>query len=97
MDYSATPQEKVDDLHNMFLNPDIKAIICVQGGNTSNSCLSLIDWDIIKRNPKIFTVISDISVLLNSIYKKTGLVTFHGNDVIWVLEEIQNIMIKRNL
>lgn len=83
MNYSATPQEKVDDLHDMFMNEDIRAIICAQGGNTSNSCLSLIDWDIIKGNPKIFTGISDISVLLNAIYKKTGLVTFHGNDVIW--------------
>ncbi len=81
--YSATSQEKSDDISSMFVDNEVKAIICSQGGANSNSILSLLDFELIKNNPKIFLGISDITVLLNSIYQKTGLVTFHGNDVMW--------------
>jgi len=81
--YSATPQEKVDDINSMFADSEVKAIICSQGGANSNSILPLLDFEVIKNNPKIFLGISDITVLLNTIYQKTELVTFHGNDVMW--------------
>ena len=82
--YSAgTPEEKAEDINSMFADPEVDAIMCSQGGDNANSCLSLIDYELIKRNPKIFIGISDITVLLLSIYKKTGLVTFHGNDFLW--------------
>jgi len=83
LQYSATPHEKADDLNSMFADNKIKAIICSQGGDNANSILPLMDFNMIKNNPKIFLGISDITVLLNAIYKETGLVTFHGNDVIW--------------
>ena len=83
-DYSAgTPEGKGEDINSMFANLEIKAIICSQGGENANSCLPFLDWNIIKSNPKIFLGISDITVLLNAIYHKTGMITFHGNDVIW--------------
>ncbi|MBU1932253.1 LD-carboxypeptidase [Patescibacteria group bacterium] len=81
--YSASPQEKADDINSMFADSEVKAIICSQGGANSNSILPLLDFAVIKDNPKIFLGISDITVLLNSIYQKTGLITFHGNDVMW--------------
>ena len=81
--YSATPQEKADDMNAMFADDEIKAVICSQGGANANSILPLLDFEIIKNNPKIFLGISDITVLLNAIYQKTGLVTFHGNDIMW--------------
>ena len=81
--YSATPQEKAEDINTMFADASIKAIICTQGGYTANACLPYLDWAVIQANPKIFLGISDITVLLNALYTKTGLVTFHGNDVMW--------------
>jgi len=81
--YAATPQEKAEDINTMFADPDIKAIICAQGGETANAPLAYLDWDMIHQNPKIFLGISDITVLLNAITHKTGLVTFHGNDILW--------------
>jgi muramoyltetrapeptide carboxypeptidase len=81
--YAATPQEKADDINGMFADPEVNAIICAQGGDTANAPLSLIKWDVIQRNPKIFLGLSDITVLLNAIYHRTGLVTFHGNDILW--------------
>jgi muramoyltetrapeptide carboxypeptidase len=81
--YAASPTEKAADLMEMFANPAVKAIICSQGGDTANACLPYLNWQVIRDNPKIFLGISDITVLLNAIYAKTGLVTFHGNDVMW--------------
>jgi muramoyltetrapeptide carboxypeptidase len=81
--YCASPEEKADDINRMFGDDQVKAVICSQGGVTANGCLPYLDWDLIRLHPKIFMGISDISVLLNAIQAKTGLVTFHGNDVIW--------------
>jgi muramoyltetrapeptide carboxypeptidase len=81
--HGAAPQEKADDINRMFADRSVKAIICAQGGDTANACLPYLDWECIRDNPKIFLGISDITVLLNAIYHKTSLVTFHGNDVIW--------------
>jgi len=83
--YTASPQEKAADIDDMFADESIGAIMCAQGGDTANGCLPYVEWDTIKRNPKILLGISDITVLLNAIYTRTGLVTFHGNDVMWGL------------
>jgi muramoyltetrapeptide carboxypeptidase len=81
--YAATPQQKAHDINVMFADPNICAIICAQGGDTANAPLSLLDWESIQKNPKIFLGLSDITVLLNAITHKTGLLTFHGNDILW--------------
>lgn len=77
--YSAgNPKERAIDLNSMFEDKKVKAIMCATGGMTANQTLDLIDYKIIKENPKIFIGYSDITVLLLAIYKKTGLITFHG-------------------
>ena len=81
--HAAAPREKADDLNRMFADRSVKAVIGSQGGDTANSCLPYLDWECIRENPKIFLGISDITVLLNAIYQKTSLVTFHGNDITW--------------
>jgi muramoyltetrapeptide carboxypeptidase len=81
--YTATAQEKAADINAMFADPAVNAIICAQGGDSANAPLDLLDWDLIEHNPKIFLGLSDITVLLNAIFAKTGLVTFHGNDILW--------------
>ncbi len=78
-----TVEEKVADIHQMFSDKQVKAIITTQGGQNSNSVLDFLDFELIKNNPKIFMWISDITVLLNAIYKKTGLITFHWNNILF--------------
>lgn len=75
---SGTIKERVADLHSAFKDKKVKAIICTIGGNHSNQLLKYLDWDLIKKNPKIFLGYSDISVLHCAIYKKTNLRTFYG-------------------
>jgi muramoyltetrapeptide carboxypeptidase len=81
--FAATPEEKAADIHTMFQDPDVHAVICAQGGDTANAPLHLLDWDLIAAHPKVFLGLSDITVLLNAIHSQTGLITFHGNDLLW--------------
>lgn len=76
--YAGTPEERAKDIMDMFQNTDIDAIICARGGYGANRVLPLLNYDIIKNNPKVFIGFSDITALLLSITQQTGLVTFHG-------------------
>ena len=78
--YSATAKEKADDINEMFADKDVKMIWCAKGGNNSNSTFEYIDYDNIKKNPKIICGFSDITSLTNMITEKTGLVTFSGTN-----------------
>lgn len=82
---AGTPEERAEDINSMFRDKEIAAIFCSQGGATANSTLPFMDWSSVRKNPKIFLGMSDITVLLNAIYSKTGLIAFHGNDIIWGL------------
>ena len=77
--YGATPKEKAEDLNWAFKNKDIKAIFCAKGGENSNTVFEYIDYNLIKQNPKIFCGFSDSTFLINMIYEKTGLTTFHAS------------------
>ena len=79
---AGTREQKTEDMMNMFKDKDVKAIICLEGGQTCNTFIDLLDYEIIKQNPKIIIGYSDITVLLQTIYKKTGLITFHGSSFI---------------
>ena len=76
--YSGSAATRAQDLMEMFKNPNIDAILCTRGGYGANRVLPLLDYDVIKANPKIFIGYSDITALLTSITQRTGLVTFHG-------------------
>ena len=75
---SGTDKERAEDLNDMFANKTVKAIICFRGGYGSIRCAKYIDWNLIKKNPKIFCGYSDITLLLNYINKRCKLITFHG-------------------
>lgn len=78
MYFAGSLQRRVDELHEMFARPEVRAIICARGGYGCNYLLPKLDLDLIRENPKIFVGYSDISSLLTYINDATGLVTFHG-------------------
>jgi len=75
---SSSIESRIDDLHNAFADKNVKGILTVIGGFNSNQLLDSIDWDLIKNNPKILCGYSDITILNNAIFAKTGLVTYYG-------------------
>jgi len=75
---SSSIASRVEDLHEAFSDKNVKAILTVIGGFNSNQLLNYLDYDLIKKNPKIFCGFSDITALQNAIYCKTGLVTYSG-------------------
>lgn len=74
----ASVEHRVEDLNEAFRDENVKAILTVIGGFNSNQILDYIDYEAIKKNPKIFCGFSDITALSNAIYAKTGLVTYSG-------------------
>ena len=77
-----TRGQKAEDFMNMFLDDEVKAIICLEGGQTCNTFIDLLNYEEIKKHPKILVGYSDITILLQTIYKKTGLITFSGPNFI---------------
>jgi muramoyltetrapeptide carboxypeptidase len=77
--YLAGPDnERIFDLHAMFADPDVRAIIAVRGGYGCGRLLPLVDYDHIRRNPKIFIGYSDLTALQMAIFSRAGLVTYSG-------------------
>lgn len=75
---SDSPENRVRDIHAMFANPQVKAIIASIGGDHACHLLPLLDYELIAANPKIFMGFSDITVLNVALHQKTGLITFNG-------------------
>lgn len=71
-------EERLEDFHHMFQDPEVSAIFCAGGGYGTGRIVSTIDYALVKANPKIFWGYSDITCLHTSIRQETGLVTFHG-------------------
>ena len=69
---------KISELEHFFADPEIDIIINARGGYGSIRLINQINYEIIKNNPKPFIGFSDITALLLVIYKRTGIVTYHG-------------------
>ncbi len=70
--------ERLSDLHHMYTDTQVRAIWCARGGYGSARLLPLLDFKLIKKHPKALIGYSDITALLNAIYRQTGLICFHG-------------------
>ncbi len=70
--------DRASDINQMFADPEVQAIFCTRGGYGTPRLLDMINYDLIRKNPKIFVGYSDITALQLAIYAKTGVVTFSG-------------------
>lgn len=76
--YTHSVNARLDDLHTMFADKEVDAIFAVRGGYGSAHLLDKIDYALIRKNPKIFLGYSDITAMHLAIFKRAGVVTFHG-------------------
>ena len=75
---SSSIKQRIKDFHSAIKDQNIDIILSVLGGYNCNQLLNYIDYDLIKKNPKIICGHSDITVILNAIYAKTGIITYLG-------------------
>ena len=75
---AGSDKKKLYELHKFFLDPEIDIIMCARGGYGAIRLINNINYEIIKKNSKVFCGFSDVTALLLMIYKKTGLTVYHG-------------------
>ena len=79
-DYVAgSPEIRARDVNEMFADPEVDVVQCLQGGFGAVEILPLLDYDVIGANPKALCGYSDITALHIAIRQRTGLATFYSN------------------
>jgi len=76
--FAGTVDRRVQELEEMFVRDDIRAIVCARGGYGANYLLERLDLQKVIDHPKIFVGYSDITTLLTYFTDGAGLITFHG-------------------
>lgn len=104
---SGSIKERAEEFNNLLYNNDIQILMSSIGGYNTNSILPYIDYEFLKKHPKIIIGYSDTTALLLAIYAKTGLITFYGPAlaasfgefppfVDWTFESFNNIITGKN-
>jgi muramoyltetrapeptide carboxypeptidase len=75
---AGTPQQRADDLHAMFRDPGVAAVLAVTGGSGANRVLPLLDWGLLRQHPKLLGGFSDLTALITAVQRHAGLVTLHS-------------------
>ncbi|MEO8230833.1 MAG: LD-carboxypeptidase, partial [Ignavibacteriota bacterium] len=76
--FAGTDEDRAKDLIEKFSDKSIKGIVCARGGYGCARILPMLDYDVIRANPKVLIGYSDITALLYGLYQKAGLISFHG-------------------
>lgn len=72
------PALRASDVHSMFEDEGIDAIMCLRGGYGTPQILNLLDFQVIASHPKVFIGFSDITALHIAFQQKAHLATLHG-------------------
>ena len=76
--FAGSVARRLDELQGWFADPKVSAIVCARGGYGCNYLLPHLDFELIRRHPKILVGLSDVTTLLTAIHDRTCLITFHG-------------------
>ena len=87
---AAKDEERVRELHTLWADEEVKALITARGGYGCLRIINNLDQDFLRSHPKMLIGFSDLTVLLNGIFTKTGLITLHGPGVT-SLPRIENV------
>jgi len=75
--YAASAEERAADLNSLVADGSVQMVL-FNGDASAAEILPLIDYDNIRRHPKIFSSYSDGTSILNAIYAQTDLITYYG-------------------
>ncbi len=90
-------KDRASDINGFFDEDSVRAVLPIRGGWGSSRVLPHLNYDRIRRNPKVVVGFSDITALHLAIQAKTGLVTFHGPNGMgrwdaWSLEYFKRVL-----
>lgn len=75
---AGTDAQRAEDFNKMARDASIRAIVALRGGYGTMRILDALDYDAIRRDPKIVMGYSDITAILNAVATRSGVITFHG-------------------
>ena len=76
--FAGSDKDRAEDLMEKFLDKSVKGIVCARGGYGCSRILPMLDYNVIRSNPKVLIGYSDVTALIYGIYRKSGLIAFHG-------------------
>ncbi|MGD9898195.1 MAG: LD-carboxypeptidase [Calditrichaceae bacterium] len=76
--FAGNDQLRAGDLNEMYSDPNVDAIICARGGWGSLRILDLLDYELIRDNPKLLIGYSDITTLQLAIWKNCRVPSLSG-------------------
>ncbi len=76
--FAGSVKRRLDELHRMFADPEVKGIVCFRGGYGTNYLLPHLDVELIRRHRKFFCGCSDVTTLLTYLCDRADLIVFHG-------------------
>ncbi len=84
---AGTDEDRAQDIMDFFLDPFVKAIMATGGGYGSQRILPLLDFDVIRKNPKWVTGFSDTTALQAGLLRRAGIVSCTG----FVFRDLDNL------
>jgi len=76
--FAGSDRQRADLLMRLATDARVKAVCCIRGGYGAMRVLAYLDYEALRRHPKIIVGFSDITALLTTIDRNCGLVTYHG-------------------
>lgn len=74
---AGSDQRRAEEFNEAFSDPQVDGVLAVRGGYGCMRMMPLVDWDVVKKNPKLLLGFSDITAL-HAGMNKAGIVSFHG-------------------
>jgi muramoyltetrapeptide carboxypeptidase len=69
---------RAEHLHALWEDEEVKAILAIRGGYGCLRMVGQLDWELLRRRPKWLIGFSDVTLLLNSLLHRAGMVSIHG-------------------
>lgn len=71
-------EQRAHHLHALWNDDEVRAIMAIRGGYGCLRMVERLDWELFGRRPKFLVGFSDVTVLLNTLAERVGLVAIHG-------------------
>jgi len=71
-------EARLADFESLILNPEVGGLVAARGGYGSMALLPRLNFELIRKHPKIILGFSDITALQMALWHKIGLITFSG-------------------